>query len=45
MASGKFQPPVVRRNMSISPDGRYLIFPQRDHVGSDLMLIRDFEQH
>jgi Tol biopolymer transport system component/DNA-binding winged helix-turn-helix (wHTH) protein len=28
--------------MSLSKDGRFLIFPQRDQAGSDLMIIRDF---
>jgi Tol biopolymer transport system component/DNA-binding winged helix-turn-helix (wHTH) protein len=40
--------PVVETNrqigmgLSLSPDGRFLIFPQRDQVGSDLMLIENF---
>ncbi len=40
--------PVVRitravgLGMSVSPDGRFLVFDQIDQTGSDLMLVRDF---
>jgi hypothetical protein len=46
-STGQRRPVVVAEReiglgMSLSPDGRYLIFPQRDQAGSDLMLIRNF---
>jgi Tol biopolymer transport system component/DNA-binding winged helix-turn-helix (wHTH) protein len=46
-STGQSRPVVVTDReiglgMSLSRDGRFLIFPQRDQVGSDLMLIRDF---
>jgi Tol biopolymer transport system component len=47
-STGRSRPVVVAEReigvgMSLSPDGRYLIFPLRDQVGSDLMLIRNFD--
>ena len=46
-ATNQSRPVVVAEReigmgMSLSPDGRFLIFAQRDQVGRDLMLIRDF---
>jgi Tol biopolymer transport system component/DNA-binding winged helix-turn-helix (wHTH) protein len=46
-STGKSRSVVVTQreigfSMSLSEDGRYLIFPQRDRVDHDLMLIKDF---
>src|SRR5262249_61912948 len=32
----------IGMGMSVSNDERFLIFPQRDHPGADLMLIKNF---
>jgi len=46
-STGKSRPVVVSEReigmgLSLSPDGHFLIFTQRDQVGSDLMLIQNF---
>jgi hypothetical protein len=46
-STGENRPVVVANQemgigLSLSPDERYLIFTQRDHAGSDLMLVKDF---
>jgi Tol biopolymer transport system component/DNA-binding winged helix-turn-helix (wHTH) protein len=45
--TGKVQPVVMADHeigvgLSLSPDNRFLVFPQRDVAESDLMLVRDF---
>jgi len=48
-ATGRARPVVVADHeigfsgMSLSPDGRYLIFAQRDQAGSDLTLIENVD--
>ena len=46
-STGKSRPVVVSEReigmgLSLSPDERFVIFAQRDQVGSDLMLIQNF---
>ena len=47
-STGQSRPVVVANQginglgMSLSPDERYLLFTQRDHAGSDLMIVKDF---
>src|SRR5262249_49587100 len=47
-STGQTRPVVVAEReigigLSLSPDERYLIFAQRDHVGRDLMLTENFD--
>ena len=47
-STGESRPAVVAKRplhvgMSVSPDGRYILFDQYDESGSDLMLVQDFQ--
>ena len=49
-ATGNSRPVAVANRpfalgMTISPDGKYVLFDQLDESGSDLMLVRDFHKH
>lgn len=49
-ATGKTQPffqpeRQITVGMSLSPDGRHVLFPQRESSGSDLMLVENFPEH
>ena len=35
--------PLGKLSLSVSPDGRYMIYSQYDQAGSDLMLIENFD--
>jgi Tol biopolymer transport system component/DNA-binding winged helix-turn-helix (wHTH) protein len=50
LSTGENTPVVVAKRpfhagMSVSPDGRYMLFDQYDESGSDLMMVENFDNH